>query len=81
MKHFPTSARFATPDGASSGGSVSYRDAGVDIEAGEHFVERIRDAVESTRTGGVLGAVGGFGGLFAPDLSRVKEPVLVSSAD
>jgi phosphoribosylformylglycinamidine cyclo-ligase len=60
---------------------ISYRDAGVDIRAGEDFVERIRGAVESTRTPGVLGAVGGFGGLFAPDLSGMKEPVLVSSAD
>lgn len=61
--------------------STSYRDAGVDIRAGEEFVERIRGAVEGTRTAGVLGAVGGFGGLFAPDLSGMKEPVLVSSAD
>ncbi|GJM45290.1 MAG: phosphoribosylformylglycinamidine cyclo-ligase [Gemmatimonadota bacterium] len=61
--------------------STSYRDAGVDIEAGEQFVERIRSAVESTRTSGVLGAVGGFGGLFAPDLAGMAEPVLVSSAD
>jgi phosphoribosylformylglycinamidine cyclo-ligase len=37
--------------------------------------------VESTRNPGVLGAVGGFGGLFAPDLSGMREPVLVSSAD
>jgi phosphoribosylformylglycinamidine cyclo-ligase len=61
--------------------SISYRDAGVDIEAGENFVERIRAAVESTRTGGVLGAVGGFGGLFAPDLTGMERPVMVSSAD
>lgn len=60
--------------------SISYRDAGVDIEAGENFVERIRSAIESTRTSGVLGAVGGFGGLFAPP-AGMKEPVLVSSAD
>ena len=61
--------------------TTSYRDAGVDIEAGERFVERIRAAVEGTRTSGVLGAVGGFGGLFAPDLGGMSDPVLVSSAD
>jgi len=61
--------------------SISYKDAGVDVAAGEAFVERIRAAVESTRTPSVLGAVGGFGGLFAPDLSGIEEPVLVSSAD
>ena len=61
--------------------TTSYKDAGVDVQAGEDFVERIRGAVEATRTGGVLGAVGGFGGLFAPDLTGLREPVLVSSAD
>jgi phosphoribosylformylglycinamidine cyclo-ligase len=60
---------------------ILYKDAGVDVRAGEDFVERIRAAVESTRNPSVLGAVGGFGGLFAPDLSGLTEPVLVSSAD
>lgn len=60
---------------------LSYKDAGVDIAAGEAFVERIRAAVESTRTPRVLGAVGGFGGLFAPDLAGYREPVLVASSD
>ncbi len=58
-----------------------YRDAGVDVRAGEDFVERIRAAVEATRTPAVLGAVGGFAGLFAPDLAGMEEPVLVSSSD
>ncbi|MCA9752638.1 MAG: phosphoribosylformylglycinamidine cyclo-ligase, partial [Gemmatimonadetes bacterium] len=61
--------------------SLSYKEAGVDVAAGEAFVERIRSAVESTRTSSVLGAVGGFGGLFAPDLRNMERPVLVSSAD
>lgn len=61
--------------------SISYKDAGVDVEAGENFVERIRSAVDATRNPSVLGAVGGFGGLFAPDLAGMTEPVFVSSAD
>ncbi|MDP6460739.1 MAG: phosphoribosylformylglycinamidine cyclo-ligase [Gemmatimonadota bacterium] len=61
--------------------SIQYKDAGVDVEAGERFVDRIRSAVQSTKTPGVLGEIGGFGGLFAPDLSGMAEPVLVSSAD
>ncbi len=61
--------------------SLSYKDAGVDVEAGERFVDRIRAAVDATRSPQVLGAIGGFGGLFAPDLSGMSEPVLVASAD
>ena len=60
---------------------ILYKDAGVDVEAGESFIERIRNAVDGTRTSEVLGAVGGFGGLFAPSLEGYEEPVLVSSAD
>lgn len=60
---------------------MTYRDAGVDVTAGELFVERIRSAVEKTRTPQVLGGIGGFGGLFAPKLSGFREPVLVASAD
>ena len=61
--------------------SLSYKESGVDVEAGERFVDRIRAAVDATRSPRVLGAVGGFGGLFAPDLSGMTEPVLVASAD
>lgn len=60
---------------------ISYKDSGVDVGAGEHFVERIRAAAEKTRTRQVVGSIGGFGGLFAPKLSGYREPVLVSSAD
>ncbi len=57
-----------------------YKDAGVDVEAGDAFVARIRAAVDGTRTPAVLGAVGGFGGLFRADFG-LEDPVLVSSAD
>jgi len=61
--------------------STTYRDAGVDIAAGEYFVERIRKACERTRTPQVIGSIGGFGGLFAPKLAGFREPVLVASTD
>jgi phosphoribosylformylglycinamidine cyclo-ligase len=65
----------------SSERSFSYRDAGVDIEAGNRSVGEIREAAESTRRPEVLGGVGGFGGLFALDASRYKDPVLVAGTD
>ena len=61
--------------------SESYAAAGVDVTAGYESVERIRPMVESTYIPGVMGALGGFGGLFAPDLSGMKKPVLVSGTD
>jgi len=60
----------------------TYRDAGVDVEAGDAAVERIRSHVASTSRPGVMGAFGGFGGLF--DLAAVTgyhHPVLVSATD
>ncbi len=59
----------------------AYRRAGVDIDAQDAALGRIKKLVRSTRTPGVLGGVGSFGGLFRPDLEGVEEPVLVSSAD
>jgi phosphoribosylformylglycinamidine cyclo-ligase len=59
----------------------SYREAGVDIEEGARAVELMRDAVRSTYRPGVLGDIGGFGGLFAPKVSGMREPVLVSGTD
>jgi len=59
---------------------LTYRAAGVDIEAGEQFVERIKAAVASTRTEGVLGELGGFGGCFAVP-GGYGSPVLVAGAD
>jgi phosphoribosylformylglycinamidine cyclo-ligase len=60
---------------------ISYKEAGVDVAAGDEFVRRIRAAVDGTRTPQVIGGIGGFGGLFAADFGGMHEPVLVSSAD
>lgn len=64
-----------------SGRSLTYRDAGVDIDAGEELVSRIKADVAATRRPEVLGGLGGFGGLFALDPNRYREPVLVSGTD
>ena len=61
--------------------SESYAAAGVDVTAGYEAVRRIKPMVESTYIPGVLGTLGGFGGMFAPDLTGMKEPVLVSGTD
>ncbi len=61
--------------------SLSYAECGVDIDAGNAFVGRIKDAVASTMRPEVLAGLGGFGGLFKPDFSGMQEPVLVSSTD
>ena len=58
-----------------------YTAAGVDIDAKAAVLSRARDAIRSTFTKGVLGDVGGFGGLFRPDFSGYREPVLVASTD
>ncbi|MCC5952773.1 MAG: phosphoribosylformylglycinamidine cyclo-ligase [Acidimicrobiia bacterium] len=59
----------------------TYAGAGVDIDAGEAAVERIREKVRSTFRPEVVGDIGGFGGLFAFDPSRYRQPVLVSATD
>ena len=61
--------------------SDSYREAGVDVTAGYRAVELMKRHVARTQTPGVLSGIGGFGGLFQPDLTGVKEPVLVSGTD
>jgi phosphoribosylformylglycinamidine cyclo-ligase len=58
-----------------------YRQAGVDIDAGNETVRRIKSLARSTFTAGVLSEIGSFGGLFRVDRERWREPVLVSSAD
>ena len=63
-----------------AGGGLSYRDAGVDIDAGNALVERIRDDVGSTHRSGVLGGIGGFGGLFELP-AGYRQPVLVAATD
>ncbi len=60
---------------------LRYADAGVDIDAGNAFVDRIKTAVASTTRPEVIGGLGGFGALFRADFSAMKEPVLVSSTD
>ncbi len=60
---------------------LSYRDAGVDIDAGGELIERIKPAVARTRRPGVLSGLGGFGALFELPLNRYREPVLVSGTD
>ena len=61
--------------------SASYAAAGVDVTAGYEAVRRIKPMVESTYIPGVMGTLGGFGGMFAPDLNGMKKPVLVSGTD
>ena len=59
---------------------LSYRDAGVDIDAGDELVERIKPLAKKTMREGVLAGIGGFGALFEVP-KRYKEPVLVSGTD
>ena len=61
--------------------SDSYREAGVDVTAGYTAVELMKKHVARTQTPGVVSGIGGFGGLFQPDLTGMKEPVLVSGTD
>ncbi|HEY3488228.1 MAG TPA: phosphoribosylformylglycinamidine cyclo-ligase [Gammaproteobacteria bacterium] len=61
--------------------SLSYKDAGVDIDAGDNLVERIKPAVARTQRPEVLGGLGGFGALFELPLQRYRKPVLVSGTD
>jgi phosphoribosylformylglycinamidine cyclo-ligase len=60
---------------------MKYADAGVNIAVADDAKQRIRHHASRTFTPGVLGGIGGFGGLFALDLKKWKEPILVSSAD
>ena len=61
--------------------TLSYRDAGVDIEAGNRLVDRIKPHAKRTHRPGVLGGLGGFGALFELPLDRYRQPVLVSGTD
>lgn len=61
--------------------SNSYKAAGVDVTAGYKAVELMKSHVAKTMNANVLSGLGGFGGLFAPDLTGMKEPVLVSGTD
>ncbi|NQT63439.1 MAG: phosphoribosylformylglycinamidine cyclo-ligase [Candidatus Marinimicrobia bacterium] len=61
--------------------SVDYKDAGVNIGKGYEAVQRIKKDVESTHGPEVVGGIGGFGGMFAPDVSGMTQPILVSGTD
>lgn len=60
---------------------LTYKDSGVDIDAGNYSVKLIKDSVKATYRPEVLGDLGGFGGLFALNSGKYKEPVLVSGTD
>ena len=66
---------------AASPTPLDYKSSGVDIDAGNETVRRIKKLAKSTFTPGVLSEIGSFGGLFKLDTAAWKEPVLVSSAD
>ena len=61
--------------------SESYKAAGVDVTAGYEAVKRIKPMVESTYIPGVIGSIGGFGGMFAPELAGMKRPNLDTGTD
>lgn len=61
--------------------SLNYKSAGVDIEAGNELVERIKPIAAKTKTAGVLAGLGGFGSMFELPLDRYQNPVLVSGTD
>lgn len=61
--------------------SESYKAAGVDITAGYESVRLMKEDVARTKTAGVLDGIGGFGGLFCPDIKGMEEPVFVSGTD
>ncbi len=61
--------------------SESYKEAGVDVTAGYKAVELMKEHVQRTKIPGVIAGIGGFGGLFEPELGGMKRPVLVSGTD
>lgn len=61
--------------------AINYKDAGVDVDAGQREVDLIKDIVKKTQSKDVLSSIGGFSGLFNLDLEGMKNPVLVSGTD
>ena len=61
--------------------SESYKEAGVDVTAGYKAVELMKKHVARTKIDGVVSGIGGFGGLFAPNVKGMEEPILVSGTD
>jgi len=58
--------------------SESYKNAGVDVTAGYKSIQLMKKSIQSTYNDGVIGDIGGFGGLFAPNIKGMEEPILVS---
>jgi phosphoribosylformylglycinamidine cyclo-ligase len=75
------SAQDNSPAADQPSASLSYRESGVDIDAGNRLVDRIRPAVARTTRPGVLAGLGGFGALFELPLDRYRQPVLVAGTD
>jgi phosphoribosylformylglycinamidine cyclo-ligase len=63
------------------GRGLTYRDAGVDIDAQDEALRSVKELMKSAKTAGVLSDLGSFGGLYAPDLEGIASPVLVASSD
>ena len=76
-----TGANVKTAATMTSRSSITYRDAGVDIDAGDALVERIKPLVKRSLRPEVLGGLGGFGALFELPVARYRQPVLVSGTD
>lgn len=62
-------------------GQLTYKNSGVNIDAGNHFISAIKPATCSTKRVGTLGSIGGFGGLFDVKAAGYKDPILVSGTD
>ena len=69
------------PSGSAANEHLTYRDAGVDIDAGDALVEKIKPFARATTRPGVLGGLGGFGALFDPKAAGFRDPILVSGTD
>src|SRR5690606_18455609 len=82
LLHFKNCSGFSmsTPKPGNAASSLTYRDAGVDIDAGDALVDRIKPLARRTMRDGVLGGIGGFGALFQVP-NKYREPVLVSGTD
>jgi phosphoribosylformylglycinamidine cyclo-ligase len=77
----PSEAALTSSPNTTTPGSLTYRDAGVDIDAGDALVEAIKPLARATARRGSMGSLGGFGALFDPRAAGYRDPVLVSSTD
>jgi phosphoribosylformylglycinamidine cyclo-ligase len=80
MRH-PDPSQAMAPQDETRRNNLTYRDAGVDIDAGEALVARIAPAAKSTQRPGADAALGGFGGLFDLNAAGFKDPILVAATD